>query len=406
MKKFLLYALVIIIFISRVKAQEVLVPIREQNKFGLSTLNKNLKVKPIYDKIDFGIRPKYFVGFKKKKNNLFVTTLLNNEKVIIEDQPYFDYGIYDNLIVAIDTTSNKTGKSYNLFYNEKSHLYTKDGKLLTPNYNALVSIYEDASKIKPTTDLIVLFKDFNDKFSLKIYDTKEKHFTKTLLDNVDNLDFLNNDQMFWALESLKLTYTKADVYGRMEIKLIDGSFEILSDIKKVISQKPKKRDYNYDDVEVPEGFDRSKRKIKGPESDSILKTLTEVNIIKNHKNFLETNFLYFEENWYGKKDYSLGFKSGKVGLIDKKQGKYILPAEYDEIYKVSYFAAFVIKKNDKYGLFFSFTNEIIEPIFDDFPVVVRKKHKNLGYDLVALFDTETKKLKYYASFNGVIFVLE
>lgn len=406
MKKNLLYTLVIIIFIPRVKAQEVLVPIREQNKFGLSTLNKNLKVKPIYDKIDFGIRPKYFVGFKKKKDNLFVTTLLNNEKVIIEDQPYFDYSIYDNLIVAIDTTSNKTGKSHNLFYNEKSHLYTKDGELLTPNYNALVSIYEDASKIKPTTDLIVLFKDFNDKFSLKIYDTKEQHFTKTLLDNVDDFDFLNDDQMFWALESLKLTYTKADVYGRMEIKLIDGAFEILSDIKKSISQKPKKRDYYYDDLEVPEDLDRSKRKIKSPESDSISKTLTQVSIIKNHKNFLDTDFLYFEDNWYGKKDYSLGFKSGKVGLIDNKQGKYILPAEYDEIYKVSYFAAFVIKKNNKYGLFFSFTNEIIEPIFDDFPVVVRKQDKDLGYDLVALFDTETKKLKYYATFTGAIFVLE
>lgn len=405
MKKILLYALVIIFFIPRVKAQEVLVPIREQNKFGLSTLNKNLKVKPIYDKIDFGIRPKYFVGFKKKKNNLFVTTLLNNEKVIIEDQPYFDYGIYDNLIVAIDTTSNKTGKSHNLFYNEKSHLYTKDGKLLTPNYNALVSIYEDASKIKPTTDLIVLFKDFDNKFSLKIYDTKKQHFTKILLDNVDDFDFLNDDQMFWALESLKLAYTKADVYGRMEIKLIDGAFEILSDIKKSISQKPKKRDY-YDDLEVPEDLDRSKGKIKSPESDSISKTLTEVSIIKNHKNFLDTDFLYFEDNWYGKKDYSLGFKSGKVGLIDNKQGKYILPAEYDEIYKISYFAAFVIKKNNKYGLFFSFTNEIIEPIFDDFPVVVRKQYKDFGYDLVALFDTLTQKLKYYATFNGAIFVLE
>jgi hypothetical protein len=403
-----LITVIYILGLTNLTAQDKLVPIRQNDKFGLSTLNKVVKVQSIYDKINFGISPNYFVAFNKENSNTFKTSLLHYDKVILKDKPYFDYGIYDDVIIAADTTLQKTVKYHNLFYNEKMHLYTKDGVLLTEEYYAFISVFEEASKIKPTSELILFFRDLDDKYSIKIYNTKKKKLVRTLLDKADEIDFLSDDQLSWALESMRLTYTKEDVFGSMEVKLLDRQFKIISDQKSTIDKKPKKRNYYLDDdnIEVPNEFEKPIKQKPIPQNDSISKKLKEVGIVKNHKNFIETDYLYFEANWYNKNDYNLGYKNGKVGLIDTKKGEYILPTNYDNIYKVNYFLAFVVEKDNKYGLFVPYTNETIEPIFDDFPVVVRKTTRNLGYDLIALFDVKTQKLKYYATFNGVKFLIE
>ncbi|MFP4845868.1 hypothetical protein [Winogradskyella sp. PE311] len=407
--KFLTLALLVgLLNINSLASQEKLVPIRQNERFGLSTLNKEVKVKPVYDKINFGNSPNYFVAFKKDDGNTFKSSLFHLDKVILKDKPYFDYGIYDDVIIAADTTTKKTVKYHNSFYNEKMHLYTKDGVLLTEEYYAFISVFEEASKIKPTSELILFFRDLDDKYSIKIYDTKKKKLVRTLLDKTDEIDFVSDDQLSWALESMRLTYTKEDVFGSMEVKLLDRQFKIISDQKSTIDKKPKKRNYYLDDenIEVPNELEKPIKSRSIPKYDSISKSLKEAGIVKNHKNFIETDYLYFEANWYNKNNYDLGYKNGKVGLIDTKKGEYILPTIYDNIYKVNYFLAFVIEKDNKYGLFFPYTNEIIKPIFDDFPVVVRKTSRNLGYDLIALFDVKTQKLKYYATFDGIKFLVE
>ncbi|MCT4628538.1 hypothetical protein [Winogradskyella sp.] len=387
-------------------SQEVLVPIKVKDKFGLSDLNKTVRVEADYDKINFGIRPNYFVCFKKLEANSFLTSLMHYDKTIIKDKPYFDYGIYDDFIIAADTTRLKTVKYHNVFHYEKMQLYDLEGKLLYPDYYAFIAVFEDVSKIRKTSEIFVLFQHLEHSYTLRIYNKKKKEFTKTILDKVEDFDFVNNDQMLWALESMKLTYTNEGVYGKMEVKLVEGFFQITSHVKQTIAQKPKTYNDYYDDVELPEFSNTPKQKVELPKSDSISKTLKQVSIVGNHKDFTTTNYLYFENVWYRKKDYILGFKNGKVGLIDNKQGVFVLKPEYDAIYKMSGRSAFIIKRDDKYGVYFSYTKTFIKPIFKDLPVVYRRKYKGKGCDLIALFDTETLKLKYYATFKGDLFYIE
>ncbi|WP_296383588.1 hypothetical protein, partial [Winogradskyella sp.] len=125
MKRIGLFIILCLWFTTKVRAQDTLVPMRVKDKYGLSNFDKDIKVKPIYDKVNFSSRPHYFIGFTKKKNNRFVTSLLYKDQVIIKNKPYFDYSIYDNLIIGADTTFQKTIKYHSIFYNEKMQLYTK-----------------------------------------------------------------------------------------------------------------------------------------------------------------------------------------------------------------------------------------------------------------------------------------
>uniref|UniRef100_UPI0025F68706 WG repeat-containing protein n=1 Tax=Winogradskyella sp. TaxID=1883156 RepID=UPI0025F68706 len=273
---------------------------------------------------------------------------------------------------------------------------------------AYIAIYEQVNKIRPSNQLLILFRTIDNKFTLKVYDIEKKKFVKTFLDTVDDIDFQILDEMVWALESMKLTYKKAAIQGQMEIKLVDNAFQIISDKKQALKQKSKKSDYydDSDEVEEPMEFEKLKKKKTLPKSDSISKTLKVVGIVKNHSVFQDTDKLYFENLRYRKQDYSLGFKEGKVGLIDNKEGEYIIPTKYDAIYKINDFSAFLIQKDNKYGIYFSYTDELIKPIFDDIPVVFRKAYNGKGLNLIALFDKETQKLKCYSTFDGSLFYIK
>ena len=403
-----LLVILFIAFVYNINAQDTLVPIRYKNKFGLSNLAKEVKVKPIYDKMVFNNRTNYFIGFKKTESNAFSTTLFHNDKALIKDKPYFDYSIHEGLIVAADTTSQKTVIYHNVHYNEKMQLYSLEGILLSPKFYAFIAVLDNLGDIKPTSEVFVIFKGLDDKHSFKLYDLKLQKFTKTFLEDVDGFNIINNEKIYWVLESMKLSYTKGAIFGKMEIKLVDGSFSIVSDIKSEIKKPEKDNGYfdNDDNIEVPEFNEKPKPVIKSLKGDSLSETLQQVRIATNHKDFIDTDFLVFEDHWYYKKNYSLVHNSGKVGVLNKDKDKYEVPTEYDAVYRVNYYNAFVIKKDNKYGLIFPQSKEIIKPIFDDFPVVVKQIFRGKGYNLIALFDTETLKFKHYATFDGVQFFIE
>jgi len=100
-----------------------------------------------------------------------------------------------------------------------------------------------------------------------------------------------------------------------------------------------------------------------------------------YDNIKIVNFHYYNNYYRSEEDLITSFivtKNGKVGLLNDVYKK-VIPLEYDEIKYLSnpYFEAYLVKKNNKYGLV-SKNNLLLVPIIYENEIFFDSERKRFG----------------------------
>ncbi|MEO5967862.1 MAG: WG repeat-containing protein, partial [Ferruginibacter sp.] len=175
-------------------SQEILVPFRVGDLFGLSDVKGNLKVKPAYDYIEpIGEGYYKYSNFTKfpdtihwvsgrieiREKTKTVTGVLFGTKIIIKNSPHRHFTVVKNalLIGSEESYISKNSNFYNL----------KGKKLLSENVEKFKFLANDRMRLENTPVIAVFAEHFDKTFSVLLYDTKRQEFVTPLISHGQNV---------------------------------------------------------------------------------------------------------------------------------------------------------------------------------------------------------------------------
>lgn len=197
MKKFI-YLTLFFVTLSAT-AQEVLIPFKKGNLFGLSNKSGKIKLKPAYQELHY-LGNNYFqaVDYKKetdsvkiqnKNFNLFdkpkrITNLLNGIKVIISNSEHNHFFVVENALIvgSEDTYSSKNSNFYTL----------KGEQLLNKNAQKfrIMDQYGNFERPKTISNFLTLYVEHYDRsISILVFDKKKQQIVEKLIDQADSVTF-------------------------------------------------------------------------------------------------------------------------------------------------------------------------------------------------------------------------
>ena len=379
-------------------SQNIFVPFKVGNLFGISDEKGNLKIAPTFDYINISSEQNnYFLVYKNGKSSC-----IYKDKVIIKDKNYFGYYPYNDLIVAVEKSSKRT-TSYYSHNNEQCHLYSNSGSLIFPDYYMFIRIFE-VSEQPITENVLIQLSDMNGKYSIVVYNKKQKKVIQTFLDVVPDLEFsfdaISINQPF-TFDYL----TNNNINRRITLQYNGKAFSVILD------ETLPKKDSDFDnyfgsEVAVDMGEDYITKK-----KNEIQTSKIEVKSIEKVYGAYRKKEFKWVSKWKLPSETSLVFESNKYGIKKYNTNEFLIPIEYDAIYSCDFFGhnyhGYILKKETKYGLYITGfkvkgNGFFIPNIFDNIPLVDQFDYVKKGFHIIGLYDAQGQFL-HYANNQGFIY---
>lgn len=396
--------------------QNVSVPYRVGNKFGISDQNGKILIPAQFDVVEISsYNETYFEAFTFKENEILSSYIYKN-KIILSNQKYSSYQWSNDFVIATKyksghlSTYHPDGEAY---YTDYEHLYTKEGKLIIGG--DVLSVFsndiDDDKKLKEEL-ISVVYKD--KKHSLFLYDKKLKKITQTFFEKSDYLKVKYNNEYDYTDKSIVYTFKDAAGKGKqIKIDVVKDGIKIVSTEDFDLSSKKS------NNREIGDDYFRDADLVMAEPGFEVKKQISPLAILDIKKIEIKRDFYYLPkkvEEIHSFKDklspdycYILE-KDGKKGMFFVHKNTLLIPQEYDEICKIEmpgHSGGFLLKKNNKYGYYISGMTEnyFIEPVFDKIPLIEKQDYFGKNQPLIKLFD-ENNKFFCYADKSGKLYYSE
>jgi hypothetical protein len=294
---------------------------------------------------------------------------------------------------------------------KKCHIYTIDGKdLFKEDFR---SASTTNIKTKEKIDEVVLeTTDMSKKSSLFVYSKKLKKITKTIIDRTGYLKPIYNYDDYNMDHSLIYIYEEAPGKGRkIKIELRKGQYQIVQNEMADIRMHQRNNDRGG-------GVDLGGTVPEEPPMRPPAAAATEGEMILNiRKVDIKRDFYWVPRSMEEIRIYNLAMKKeeryivskdGKKGLVNAESGKYIIPAQYDEIMDAEFSGrngGHLLRNGNKYGMFiYDYPNNMtIAPIYDKIPLLVDTNYFKEKSPLMKLYDDKGKLFCYANQFGKLYY---
>ncbi|WP_452221273.1 hypothetical protein [Lacinutrix salivirga] len=409
-----LLTIIIILLVSNLYAQDVFVPYRVGDQFGVANYEGKLVVNPQFDILQLATtfsfnkdkNYSYLVGYKIINDSTNLSSFITNDKIILKDKTYNDYYFDNEVIHAMKYTYSNKKDKWGSHYIQTSTLYTDEGKPVFDgefkDFNTTTIINDDDT----SNEFLITAMNSKNEFTLSLYNKTLKKVTTTYFTNTTYLKYHENVDY----NEKAFTYKDEKGQGHKLYFSYNDKKEVVLKSDKLVTLKERKDYYSddYNDVmEVPNFDDDKNNEVALNLNDSIALKITKIDI----KRFGYVLAKKVQRLEYGVKKLNQSFsyvfiENGKLGVKKGRDNTVTIPAIYDQIYYGA-FNGYILKKDNKYGLYaFAFKNPVlIEAKFTMLPYLERKNYKKEGFHLIKLFD-DNGKLFCYANQDGTLYYSE
>lgn len=386
------------------KATPLFVPYKVNDKFGIATENGDMVLAPQFDYITLNNTPNLFTCFTYGAQKTYQTALVVKDKIILNNQPFFGYYAYQDIVFAVKEVGGK-GSGYYSFRPEEFQLFTLKGKKITEEGFSHVGTFEDFDTENKLPQVLLYLIHKDKTYSLVLYDKKTQSITTKLVDKARDMDFLNQD-MIRRTKELHLKYVdtqnkghelKIGLKGTAYVKTFEGTYVV----------QTSKNEYSfYDDpVAVPDWENERQPKIKVEASEIESKKLE---LRRDYQTYQPITLL-IKSHKLDPKYQKITYENGKKGLMAARDNKVVLPSVYDDFYSADFkgihASGYVLKQNGKYQLkVYNFSGKPSEVagVFDLMPMITYFQYGREDFHLISLFD-EQGKFVCYANQDGKVY---
>ncbi|MEO4005575.1 hypothetical protein [Flavobacterium sp. CAU 1735] len=218
-------------------SQEVTIPFRVGNVYGISDYNGKLVNKNKFDQISYNRKmPKGYFTFKNKEEN----GLAYNGKTLISGPEYDEFGIEPNKFIVAVLKRNRISRPTSTFKNEKEYndfkrknregyaLFNLKGENIYPdNFKKIIPVdttgFSSVDRKKARYALMAT-TNFEDQFSLFVYDCDKQKISEWLLKDYDKIKLDRGLTVPGKSIALTASKDKSDSATPMEVNHIDGKF--------------------------------------------------------------------------------------------------------------------------------------------------------------------------------------
>ncbi|WP_347069574.1 hypothetical protein [Flavobacterium sp. WV_118_3] len=218
-------------------SQEVTIPFRVGNVYGLSDYNGKLVNKNKYDQINYNRKmPKGYFAFKNKEAN----GLAYNGKVLVSGPEYDEFGVEPNKFIIAVLKKNSVSRSTSTFKNEKEYndfkkrsregyaLFNLKGENIYPaNFKKILPVDTtgvSAANAKRARYALMATTNFDDQFSLLVYDCDKQKISEWLLKDYAKIKLDRGLTIPGKSIALTASKDKSDNPVPMQVINIDGKF--------------------------------------------------------------------------------------------------------------------------------------------------------------------------------------
>jgi hypothetical protein len=406
------YIILLLITIINSYCQQIGIPYRVGNKFGVADTNGKIIIPAIYDIVepetynDYN----YFVAYRFEENAI-LSSLIYKNKVLINDKNYSNYYINNGLIKA---KAYKLLKEPSYFakddHSEIEHLFDLKGNKIFQGDFKSIAIVDDIDDTNKINVFLIYTHDMNDFESLYLFDKKANKITKTFIEKAKpirvNYDY-SDDYRNRTITNIYID--KKGVGKKMVLKIQNNTIVVGSETSINFPDEKNRmesRDYNDIMIEAPQE-ERPKIPLNSAEEKMIL-TVRKLERKRGFyylpKKIEELRIVNFNLR---KDEQFIVSKNNKQGLYSVYYNTYTVPIQYDEILFADFEGrngGYILRNDAKYGIFiYDHPNhKVIEPIFDMMPLLVNYNYFGEKKPLFKLYDEEGK-LFCYANEKGVLF---
>ncbi|KGO85968.1 hypothetical protein Q765_12945 [Flavobacterium rivuli WB 3.3-2 = DSM 21788] len=254
-----IYSFIAMCFLNcELRSQEIGVPFRVGKKFGVSDFNGKMLIPAKYDKIV----PNTYNGYNYMcafilNENPILSSLIYNNKVIIDNQTYNDYYLKGGLVQATQYT---VLKNYNYAvkgdHTQLVHLYDLNGKKVLKGDFKAIDICDDIDEPRKINVSLIYAYDLNDKLSLYLYDKSLNSILKTFIDAGKPVSINFNYHQNYKDRTITHVYADKNGVGKKIIlKLSDNTIvaepETIVDIPAEKKKEDEREDYGSLSINMP-----------------------------------------------------------------------------------------------------------------------------------------------------------
>ena len=211
-----IFALSILLTVTCVAQEEILVPFRNADKFGLSNLKGKVRLKPNFDYVE-----PIGHGFFKYSNYEMVPDTVNyyDGRVVIEEKKVTKSGVIKGREVLILETEHRYFSvvpgamlvgSWESYISKNSNFYSLDGrKLLNENVEKFRMMGPDyaSGRISESDFLTIVAEHYNETVNILVFDVKNQVMIEPVLDHVKDFQLDRNASFD---NNMVCTYTDED----------------------------------------------------------------------------------------------------------------------------------------------------------------------------------------------------
>jgi len=395
-------------------SQDIGIPFRVGDKYGVSNAKGKMLIPANFDIVEpedyNGTR--YLIAYTFKDDRVF-SSLIYNNKIILDNKTYSDYYIMNGLVLATEYKVRRNSNSHSdRNFSETDHLYDLNGKdVFTEDYKSIGMHYDidDTGKLQV---FLIYTEDLEGNKSLRLYDKKAKKVTKTFIDNAKTYQADANYDYNYQDRRITITYShNTGKTKKMVLKIEKGTIvtESDTDAEPVKNNAWDDMTYSGGDVDMGPPHDNKLEPALNSAAETIILSARKVELKRDFyylpKKIEQIRFTTYKLN----ADYAyIISKNGKQGLYTVSKKEYYIPAEYDEIIYSDVDGQLtgctIVKKDNKYGAyaFDHSDNKVVPPVFDKIPMMVDFNYLGEKKPLFKLFD-DAGKLFCYADETGKLF---
>ncbi len=378
-----LLAVVSFFFVLGLDAQEVYVPYRTGNLFGISSVFGKTVVKADYDIIRFCEEDNYFQAYKSTGDEV-VSTLFHKKKKILQMAGYLKFSVQSGVILAMETKLNESTKSRKYFlYNSKG---TKTMEFECQSAKFLIALSN------PAKGTIVMEMIDNKKlYNLWSIDVKTGEIQEKILDEV--VHYRVNYSNLESKNELKITLQESvSSYKEYSIRIDNDVYE------KIPTSESKYRSLTYDDGVQ---YKKEMRDIYMRESTKEDAGVTTVKKMETEKSMSLGNYKSSDGDIPTSYPYLIFRDLNGVGLLDSDMNVVFSPI-YSNIMVGTTNVFLTLTKQAQYGILLRTEQKLtslVQPIFTQRIFLEKASYCNKQLHIVSLYDTKGKFL-YYADQTG------
>ena len=406
------FILLCLIFISlnAFSQEKMFVPFRVGSKFGFADLKGNMIIPAEYDYPI--LRQRYPKGFFCAQKNDKTTTVISNNKIIIQDSECSDFEIQENKFISArkekiygENKSFKTKEEY-LNYNKRREyisLFNLKGENVYPeNFKELNTIDTAGVSVKNKKFckyIAFISSNFDNQKSIFIYDCDLQKITEWLTKDYHTIE-ITERSYYGEKREFKFKKTPTDSEEKLKIVYDGKKF-------KLISPKPKKPNQKEGYVTDREGLvamglgDPDDLVVKEADGDEFNPNSFSSNKIQQR--YITTQFkivngkIFYLQSEHKKdtivKEINLPYPIENAKIENKNRRVTLLVSDEKKVVGQN---LVLYKANNKYGILISDTIHI-KPIYDSIIYINYNSYTNNiddHYFLVGIKDKASQKMNF------------